>query len=452
MRALFLVVFLAAGLLRGQVLTLDDCIRLAAEQNSQVLASQSGLSAAKAKRFQALSALLPSASATATYTRLNEAPYTVMSPAEIPFLPPDMEPIRIEMGKAEMEKVELQVKQPLALQLFSALALANTGVKQKELELRKARAQAALNAAKAYYALVQAKGFLRIAQTSKRQIEAHIKDLENMYAQGIVHKKDLLRAQVQASEVELLVLQAQNAVKLAQSSLCLAIGYPQDAEVEVAESLSFVDYPYPLDSVVAWAERHSLDAQLAAVGLEAAKKSVTLAAGALLPSFAAIFNYDYQKPNRELENEWYDSWTAVGVIQWDLFDWGGSVAALREAKAKKRQMEYLYKAALDGIRLQARAAYLAMDERRKKLSVARKELETAQENYRVTSDMFDAGAATNAELLDAHADLVRAKINLNSYLADYNTAVVELEYVTGQLERRVNDVLSRWEGPPKLEK
>ncbi len=425
-------------------MTLDDCIKLALEKNPQVLASQSELSAAKAQRYQAFTALLPSASATATYTRLDEAPYTIIDPSSFPFpMPPDAEPMRIEMGKAELEKMELGITLPLSLQLFTAFSLANTGVEQKQLSLEKAKLQVALNAEKAYFQYLQAKAFLEIAEVSKEQIDAHIKDLENMLEQGIIHKKDLLSAQVQASEMELMVLQAKNAVELARSSLCMTIGYPQDTPIDVAESLSMSDFNLPLDSVVSLSVRNAVDARLLDVGIETSRKQVALAWQGLLPSFAAMFYYDYEKPNRELQNEWYDHWTAVGAIKWDIFSWGGNIAKIKQASSQRKQMEFLKTAALDGISLQARATYLKMDEKRKKLEISKRELETAEENYRVTNDLFHAGAATNAELLDAHADLTRARINRNTYLADYNIAVAEIEFLTGELERKVNEIYSK---------
>ncbi len=421
----------------GEVLTLDDCIQLAITQNPQVLGGQHEMSAAKAQRYQSFAALFPSASITGSYTRLDEAPYTVLDPSAFPFPMPNAEPVRIEMGKAEMEKAELGITQPVSLQLFTALSLANIGVEQKRISLQKTKLQTALNAEKSYYQFLQAKAFLKIAMASKKQIDAHIKDLQNMFDQGMIHKKDLLSAQVRGSEIELLILQAQNAVQLSKSALCLAIGYPQDKQIDIAESLAFAEYNFPLDSAIAWTQRNAMDAKLLDVGLDASKKQVTLALEGLLPSFAGMFYYDYEKPNRQLENDWYDHWTAVGAIQWNVFDWGRNIAAVKQANEQKKQMQFLRQSALEGIALQTRAAYLAMDEKRKKLDVARKELETAEENYRVTNDLFRAGAATNAELLDAHTDLTRAKLNQNQYLADYNTAKVELEYFTGQLETKI---------------
>ena len=441
----FLFLLMSLSVAFSQVLTLDECIELAITQNPQVLGSRHDLNSAKAQRYQSLTALFPSASITATYTRLDEAPYTVMDPSSFPFPLPDMEPMRIEMGKAEMEKAEIGITQPLSLQLFTALSLANLGVDQKYLSLRKSELQTVLNTEKAYFQFLQAKTFLKIANASKAQIDAHIKDLQNMYEQGMIHKKDLLSAQVKSSEVELLILQAQNAVQLSRSALCLAIGYPQDKNIEVAESLSFEDYVFPLDSAVAWAIRNAVDVRLLDVGLAASKKQVTLAWEGLLPSLAGMFYYDYEKPNRELKNDWYDHWTAVGAIKWDIFNWGGNIAAVSKAKEQKKQMEFMRKSAMDGIALQARAAYLSMDEKRRKLDVAKKELEVAEENYRVTSDLFHAGAATNSELLDAHTDLTRAKLNRNQYLAEYNMKKAELEYFTGQLEAKIEKISKKEE-------
>ena len=125
-----------------------------------------------------------------------------------------------------------------------------------------------------------------------------------------------------------------------------------------------------------------------------------------------------------------------------MFDWGANIAKIKEAAHTKKQMEYVRKSALEGIELQARASYLSLMEKKEKLEVARKEVETAQENFKVTKDMFHSGAATNSELLDAQSDLTRAKINLNNYLADYNIAKAQLDYLTGALEQKIEKIIA----------
>ncbi|RKZ32323.1 hypothetical protein DRQ33_06095 [bacterium] len=428
-------------LLNAESITLKDCIRIATSKNPQVLAAKEEYYSSGAERYRSFANLLPSLKFQGSYTRLDEAPYTVMDPTSIPFLPPDMEPMRIEMGKAEMQKLTLQITEPISARLWTAHSLASINVHKNELNYRKVKLESVLEAIQSYYQLLKAEGFLNVAQISKQQIQAHITDLENMYAQGIIQKKDLLRAKVQESEVELLVLQAQNAVELSKKALCMALGLPLDYEIEIVESLQFIDYSSPIDSVLKWAESYSIDAKLIDLGVKASEKQVKLAWEGLLPEFSAMFNYDYQKPNRQLEMEWYDSWTAVGAVQWNLFDWGGNIADIKSAKHRLKQMEYIRQSARQGIELQARSAYLILDEKRKKLEVARKEKQTAEENFRVTKDMFHNGAATNAELLDAQSDLTRANININNYMADFNIAKVQLKYITGELEKLMNEVL-----------
>ncbi len=441
MKKIMLLAIFMVNLAGAQTLTLNDCISLAINRNPKVLASQEELSASIAEKYSVFTSLLPSAKASASYTRLNEAPYVELGSDMMPI--PGAQPIRIEMGKAETQKIQLQIVQPVNLQLFTAYSLSSIGVLQKRLSLTKCLMDVSLDVEKAYFQLLQAKSFLKIARASKEQIDAHVNDLTNMFNQGILHKKDLLRAQVQAAEMELMVLQAENATNIARSALAMIIGFPQDTSFEIAESPEFVDYSISLDSAIALSHRNSVEMRMIDIGIDVSKKQARLAWEALLPSFAAVFMYGYDKPNRQLQNEWYNSWTAVGTLQWDLFNWGGNIANIRKYNSQKRQMEFLRKSVSDGVELSARACYKSMEEKKMRYKVAKLEVERAEENYRVTSDLFHAGAATNAELLDAHTDLLRAGINLNNILADYNIAYAEFEYLSGKLEQRINTIIAR---------
>lgn len=445
MRLILKIVVLAAiSTSFGLTLTLEDCIKISATNNPSVLAAEAALEASDAQRYQAFTNFLPKAKIQATYTRLNEAPYTVLNPENFPFpTPPGMEPVRIEMGKAEMDKVEASLTQPLAAPIFTGYALARKGTEQKKLEFKKARIEAVSQAEKAFFQLAKAKAFLEIAKISKKQVDDHIKQLTDMVEAGLVHRKDLLAAKVKGYEAELMLTQAQNAVKLAKDGLKMALGLPDTVDVDIDYKLNVTDYSIPRDSAISMALRNSIDIRLMKVGIEAARLSIQMAFGELLPSFAAVFNYDYQKPNRQLENKWYDSWTAVGVISWNIFDWGANVAKIKQAKANLNQIMHTKKLVIDGVRLKVKAAYNTLEEKKKSLEIANSGLEAAKESYKVVSDLFSEGAATNLEFLDAQADFTRAKLNVLNAMADYNIAKVELEKLTGELENKIDKILAK---------
>ncbi len=437
---LFITLLLIITFSFGEVLTLEDCIRLAAMQNKTVLSARENFNAAKSQQYQAFTGMLPFAQLKGTYTRLNEAPYSIIDPASMGM---PGEPIKLEMGKAEMYKGEINLTEPIAPQIWTGYAMAKKNASISKLEFKKAQLNAVAEAKMAYYRYVQAKAFLQIAEVSKKQMDSHIQQLQNMTDAGIIHKKDLLSAQVKGAEAELMVIQANNAINLSIDALKMAIGLATTDDIEIADTLTYREIGLTKKTAVYMTLKNCVDIHILNRSLEIAKLNVTMAWEGLLPSFAAVFNYAYNKPNRKLENRWYDSWTAVGVLSWDIFNWGSNISKISEAKAQNASLEFTINNAKDAIVIATKAAFNNYDEKKRSLGIADKAIETAEESFKVTTDLYDVGSATNTELLDAQADLTRAKINRLNMLADYNIAISQLELFTGDLERQLETILSK---------
>jgi outer membrane protein TolC len=65
-----------------------------------------------------------------------------------------------------------------------------------------------------------------------------------------------------------------------------------------------------------------------------------------------------------------------------------------------------------------------------RLDVARKAIEQAEENYRITANQFQQQVATSTDLLDARVFLTRARSEYNNAFYDLQKAVAEIERVT----------------------
>jgi len=413
-------------------LTADDAIRIAAKQNPAALAAKCEYDQARAKAYEAFTTFLPAAKLSSSYTRLDKVPQIYVPP-----LYPGGEAMTFDMGRPEVKKLSLQVVEPVSAQIFFAHSLARTGAEEKRISWRKAQTDAAASALSAYYRFVQAKNFEQIAKTSNEQLKNHLTDVENMRNLGMLHKKAALKVRVNYDETELMLLQAQNAVRLAHDALCMALGFPHETELTTAETLTTPNYTMPLETALRLAETSSHDAQLLQTGLRAAKQGHKLAISGLLPSFAAIFAYSYDNPDRENNYNWYESWTATASAEWEIFGWGTKIAKIYEAKRAVSQIQYIRENALSALRLATRAAHSTIDEKRQKLTITDRQLETATEAYKVTDELFVAGAATNTEVIDAEAALTRARIGKIDALAELNIAVCELQKLTGELETKI---------------
>jgi outer membrane protein TolC len=82
--------------------------------------------------------------------------------------------------------------------------------------------------------------------------------------------------------------------------------------------------------------------------------------------------------------------------------------------------------------LQLKNALENFDLAKASLTSAESELESAQENYRITQNQFKQKVATNTDLLDARVMLTRAENTYNNAKFDIHRAVADVERIIEQ--------------------
>ncbi|MBN2541665.1 TolC family protein [bacterium] len=417
-------------------LTLEQSIDLTLQNNSSIKLFRERVKEADYLVAQARSAFFPSITGQASFTKLDQVPYISFPPEMYEGLPPEMTdlfPDKIEMGKDENWLAKLTVQQPLfaGFKILNSYRISKLNKEVENLDYISTKNEIVYYTKMGYFNLLKANYFYEIAEQSQKQMKAHLEDLEYMFEEGLLAKNDLLKARVRLSRVDQLVQQAIHAKKLAHASLCILMGIDDTEDLNLTDSLTIEDYSNSQEDAVNTAIDNRPELMQLDLAEKIAQKNITMKSMAFFPNLVLIYNYNYQKPNRELQNEWYDSWDATLAMQWNIWDWTRSIYALKQAKSQKRQVLYSRESLNDQVSLQVKQAYLALEEASISVEITQDEVEQAQENFRVTQEKFDEGMATNTELLDAHSDLTRAKFDHLNTLADYNISLAELLYYLG---------------------
>ena len=95
-------------------------------------------------------------------------------------------------------------------------------------------------------------------------------------------------------------------------------------------------------------------------------------------------------------------------------------------------MVYARKGLEDGIRLELKNAILNLEQAEKNIPTAKKAVEQAEENLRVSQERYKAQVTTSTEVLDAQTLLSQARTNYYSALYDHNLAKAALLRAVGE--------------------
>ena len=438
-------------------LTLDDAIAVALERGHELGMAEAAEEAARARVAQSRSAFLPAVSASASYTKLDEIPYMdgsqfgdMFAPLMAPFeylveqgyldpstlegLAGDTGASKIYMGDDDIYSVGVTVTQPIFTggALLSARGAAAHGLRAAEYNTTRTEHETRYNVTRAYVMLVQTNAALGVMEDAVAQMQGHINDLEVMYQEGMLLERDIMQARVEMSAIELDRNTARHGVRLAGATLAFRMGLEPGTQVEAIDTL---DRSLAASSelsellVTAMDERPDLMAMMESVG--AAGNLVGVARSEFFPRIVAMGSYNWDRPDREYQPDFYDHWSVTIAAQMNVFDWGGRWNRVREAKSSRVQVERGLELMESAVCLEVEQSWQSYDEALEAIDIAERGIEQARESFRVTRESFQSGVASNSDVLDASTALRTAEMNGVAALARLRLAEAGLDLAAG---------------------
>ena len=284
---------------------------------------------------------------------------------------------------------------------------------------------ACINLYKAYQAIILVKENLGSS-------EQRVKDLTNLEKNGLLARNDLLKAELQTSNIELSLLDAQSNYKIACVNMSLMMGLPE--QTVLIPDRSGLALPTSIKSLEEY-EQDALkgrkDIQALSIRKKAASLGVKNAKSNYYPSIALTGGYIAADIPKFLT---ITNAVNIGVgVKYDLSSLWKTKTKIQQAQLKVDQLQLNESMLEDNIKLQINQAYQAYLVSQKKIEVYEKAVTQATENYRITKNKYDNALATTTELLDADVALLQTKLSVTNAKADSFLAYNRLLQITGSL-------------------
>jgi len=423
-------------------LTIEECIDLGVKASKGLHSSGMRVAASEAKAKEANAARLPTLKFGAGYTRLSQVPPFEVS---LPILPTKFV---VSQNYFNNYLIKIGLQQPLftGFKLESAADMAGFNMKAAEQDMAMDRADLVYDIRAAYWNLYQAREFVKVVDESEAQIQAHLSDVKNMFDQGLMTRNEVLRAEVQLSNVRLARIDAGNAVEMAGVVLNSLLGLPLDTEVALATEISdpagredpLAQSSEPAadpESLAAEAQDVRPDVKAMELRIKASEAGVKAAKAGWYPQVFLSGNYYDMRPNSRLlpaRDKFYSTWDVSLNISMDLWNWGTTARQTQQARAQLAQTADALGQMKDAVAVEVRQCWLNLRKSLEKIAVGRASVAQAEENLRVTTERFKEGVALNADVLDAEVALLQARTNLTQSLVDMELARARLEKARGR--------------------
>jgi outer membrane protein len=291
------------------------------------------------------------------------------------------------------------------------------------------RQETVYNVIKAYYGLLLAKEYNKVALRSLETSAANVKLAR--YNAGAVLQSDLLRAKVQYAEVKEMVTRSENSIKLASAGLNFSMGVAQGTEYEIEGSLDLQDLKAEVNSAINEAASRRPDLIAMDLNRRNAEQSVTQAKTDYLPSLNLMGQMDWNSD--KFAGSDARSWAVMAVLQWNLFDGLVTKSKVQEALAASSRMRSLEEQTRSAVQLQVRQAYYNLTASIDRIAATSSSVQEAEEGLRIVQKRYEVGMTTFVDVLGAESSLIRARTNALQALYDNNVAHAELKLATGTM-------------------
>jgi len=273
------------------------------------------------------------------------------------------------------------------------------------------------NTIEAYINLYKAGAAVVLYNENLLQAKQRVKDFANLEQNGLLARNDLLKAQLQESNVELALLDARNNLELANVNMDLMLGLPEGTVLAPDSSIINQNFSVKgLDDYVQAALQNRKDMEALGLRKQAADVGVKATKAERYPGIALTGGYIAADVPKVLT---ITNAANIGLgIQYNIGSLWKNKAKVEGAEARARELEATQELMNNNIRLQVNKAYLNWLSSQKKIDVYAKAVEQADENYRIVNNKYANSLATLTDLLEADVAQLQARLNYSLAKAD----------------------------------
>src|SRR3989339_896332 len=274
-------------------LTVEQAIEIGLQNSKTLHSSLMKVKSAGARISEMNAMRLPSLKLSAGYRKLSSVePFSIQGPTG---------PITIAPSILDNYSTTLTLSQPLftGFRLLSNSNIAEYTAGSTNEEYNKDKVELVFNIKNAYWTLFKAAQLKKVMDDNVQMVKAHLEDAKNLMRVGMMTQNDVLKLEVQLSDMLFKQIDAENAVKLSTVALNSVLSIPLTTNIEILSSanLTMVNYS-ELNKLIGDAVEQRPELKSADYRIKASEAGVTMARSSWYPQISLYGNYYYSRPNQ----------------------------------------------------------------------------------------------------------------------------------------------------------
>lgn len=403
-----------------QILTLNECIDYALQNNTRIKNARNDISMAKHTSQEAFTKYFPSISASGSGFNANKGMFEIS-------ISPEMKMSMLKNGLIG----GVTASMPLFTggQIVNGNKLAKTEIEISKLQYNLSENEVKLTTEKYFWQIVILKEKLHTITTIEKQLERLTNDVETSVNAGITTKNDLLQINLQKNETENLRINTNNSLIFYKKLLAQYMGMTTDSiEVSFVTANSMPESPDELyiNPQISLLQTHEY--QLLQQNVKACQIQKNMAIGKNLPTIAIGGGYVY---NNLLDKD--DTfWVGLATVSVPLSGWWEGSHNISKQKLQLHNAENQLADQSQLLMIQIENTWNELNNTYQQIGIAINSIEQSTENLRLHNDYYNAGTCTMTDLLNAQTLYQKSHDQYIEAYANYEIKKREYLQMTGR--------------------
>ncbi len=424
LRLIAVIVFICGAfqIAGAEVLTLEQCVKIALENNYSVRSSRYAYSTSQAQLYNAWGDIFPTISISASAAHNWPGQFD-----------PNLLKTRTNSYGGALNF--FVTYNGLGIGTYANLRRASHAKRSSFYDLA-LNETAIVQLVKAdYYNVVAAKSLVNVANDAVKRDQEGLRVAQSRYDLGAAPLSDVLNARVQLGNDQLDSVTQVNNYQLALSTLAFDMGIDVNREIEIVENFPMVEFNMNIEEAMNEALTNNPGYRQARFNYDVARDLHLQAASNLLPSlsFGLTHRTNVARFSDLLAFKGADaSYTLSASLSFNIFNNFSDYANIKQAHNNVlTQSQNLYNTK-NNVVLTVKQSFLNLAQANEAKRLSDESIASAQEALNIVREKYSLGAATILDLLTAEASLTLAQQNQVQAIYQYNIAVSQIEKVLGR--------------------
>jgi outer membrane protein len=405
-------------------LTIDDAITRVLGTHPAVEQATAGVEAATARVGQARSGYYPYTTGQLSYTRIGPVP-TLNFPGFGEFL---LYPENNYDAHVGLRQMVFDFGRRSA-----AVDVSETGVQAATDNVTTVRAGLAFQTIQAFYAILFLQKSLDVQAQEIASLREHLDMTQKRVEGGSGTEFEVMTTRVRVAAAETRRIDIQNFLRDQELALARLLGLPADRLPQVKGSFDLLPVPLAPDSLTQVAFAHRSELAATRDMMRAAELQHHLANLEDLPSVSMDLSYGVKNgyiPNLDILR---GNWVAGVSVEIPIFNGFRTRSRQEETAAVSKSAQANQSVVERTVTLEVQQALEGVRSAREKVGTSNVQVQQASDAVRNARIQYEAGAATNLDLLDAETSLAQAQLAQLSAVYQYTLSRYQLDRATGML-------------------